>query len=88
MHDSLPAGSGLTVRDVARRYRVSPDRVRSWIVRGELEAVNTRDTKCSRPRYVVMPEALARFEQGRAVRTAPRPTKRRRRTAMTDFYPD
>ena len=35
------AAAGLTVADVARRYRVSPDKVRGWIARGELIAINS-----------------------------------------------
>jgi excisionase family DNA binding protein len=33
-------GRGLTVREVARRYRVCKDKVLGWIRRGELIAVN------------------------------------------------
>jgi transposase len=54
--------NGLTVRDVARRYRVSPDKVRGWIKQGELPAVNTAATMCGKPRWVITPEELARFE--------------------------
>ena len=57
---------GLTVADVARRYRVSADKVRRWIRRGELHAVNTAAAACTRPRFVVLPEALVKFEQRRA----------------------
>lgn len=85
---STPA-RGLTVADIARRYRVSPDRVRAWIRRGELAAVNTRDVRCGRPRFVVTQEALDRFERGRAAVTTPKPQRRRRRqTEEEDFYPD
>ena len=38
---SADAAHGLTTRDVARRYRVGQDKVRKWIARGELVAVNT-----------------------------------------------
>src|SRR5262245_18072506 len=51
--DTPPAARGLTVRDVARRYRVSPDKVRAWITSGELRAVNTATALCGRPRWVV-----------------------------------
>jgi hypothetical protein len=80
--------AGLTVADVARRYRVGPDRVRAWIARGELAAINTRDVRCGRPRWVVTVEALTAFERGRQATTpAPHP-KRRKRTVAVDYYPD
>jgi hypothetical protein len=80
--------AGLTVADVARRYRVGPDKVRSWIVRGELAAVNTAAALCGRPRWVVTADALAAFEQRRAGGPPPRPQRRRKRTALVDFYPE
>ncbi len=82
---------GLTVKDVAQRYRVSPEKVRGWIRHGELLAVNTAPTLCDKPRYVVTQESLARFEQLRQAAAAPaKPTPRRKRTpaGRRDFYPD
>jgi transposase len=78
---------GLTVRDVAKRYRVSPDKVRGWIRRGELKAVNTATTLCGRPRWVVSADALTEFEKCRAAAPAPKPTTRRRRQVQVDYYP-
>jgi hypothetical protein len=80
--------AGLTVADVARRYRVGPDKVRAWIDRGELKAVNTAAALCGRPRWVIPPEALATFEQRRAGGPAPKPKRRRRRQEAIDYYPD
>jgi hypothetical protein len=80
--------AGYTVADLARRYRVSEDRVRGWIDRGELRAVNRRDAGAGRPAWVVTPEALADFERGRAPITAPKPQRRRRRPEVRDYYPD
>jgi hypothetical protein len=86
--EGLRAGAGLTVREVARRYRVSPDRVRGWIRRGELGAINTAGAKCGKPRFVILPMALERFERGRSA-AQPKPTpRRRRRPAVIEFYPD
>jgi excisionase family DNA binding protein len=82
-----PTSRGLTVAEVARRFRVSPDRVRAWIKRGELAAINTRDVRSGRPRFVILPEALAAFEQGRSVAPPPKP-RRRKKTGMVDYYPD
>lgn len=80
---------GLTVAEVARRFRVSPDKVRGWIRRGELRAVNTADRRCRRHRFVILAEALAAFEARRAASPTPRqPAERRKRTNQVDFYPD
>jgi transposase len=80
-------GPGMTVRDVARRYRVGKGRVRAWISRGELRAVNRRDIRSGRPSWVVPPEALAEFESGRAAAVRPKPQRRRKKTAAVDYYP-
>jgi hypothetical protein len=85
--DTLPA-AGYTVADVARRYRVSPDKVRAWIDRGELAAVNTSAALCGRPRWVIPPEALAAFERRRAGGSPPKPARRRRRPEIIDYFPD
>ena len=92
-HVTLPAADtaarGLTVRDVARRYRVGEDKVRGWIRRGELRAINTAAVLCGKPRWVVMPEALAEFERRRTGGAPPKPARRRRRrTEIVDYYPD
>jgi hypothetical protein len=84
---STPA-AGLTVRDVARRYRVGEDKVRAWIARGELAAVNTSAALCGRPRWIVLPDALLAFEQRRAGGPPPKPARRRKRTALVDYFPD
>jgi hypothetical protein len=79
---------GLTVADLARRYRVGEDKVRGWIMRGELVGINTSDVRCAKPRYVVTPEALAEFERGRQVVSPPKQTRRKKRETEVDFYPD
>jgi hypothetical protein len=91
--DREPAAAtayGFTVTDVAKRYRVGPDKVRSWIRRGELSAVNTADAVCGKPRFVITPEALERFEAGRLAATAPPKAAKRRKPpkGLVDFYPD
>jgi transposase len=81
---------GYTTADVAARFRVGEDKVRGWIMRGELAAINTSNVRCARPRYVVTPEALMEFEKSRQAATPARPTTKRKRkpTAMVDYYPD
>lgn len=83
------AETGLTVAEVAKRYRVGEDKVRTWIRKGELRAINTATVLCGRPRWVILPDALLAFERGRAAVPEPKPTKRTRRRADTvDYYPD
>jgi transposase len=84
---SSSSHAGLTVHDVARRYRVGEDKVRNWITRGELRAVNTATTLCGRPRWVIPPEALAEFEARRSGAQVSEPRPRRRRVQAIDFYP-
>jgi excisionase family DNA binding protein len=80
--------SGFTVAEVARRLRVSPDKVRLWIRRGELKAINTATALCGRPRWVVTAESLAEFENMRAGGPPPKPQRRRRQLDLVDYYSD
>ena len=70
------------------RYRVGEDKVRGWITRGELRAINTSAVLCGKRRWVIPPEALAEFEKRRAGGPPPAPARRHRRQAQVDFYPD
>jgi len=87
--DPSALATGFTVADVAQRYRVGEDKVRGWINRGELRAVNTAATLCGKPRWVIPPEALAEFERRRAGGPAPKAPRRRRPAAgFVDYFPD
>src|SRR5262249_33837745 len=65
--------AGVTVSEFSRRYRVGEDKVRGWIDRGELRAINTATALCGRPRWVIPPEALMEFEQRRRGGPAEKP---------------
>jgi hypothetical protein len=80
------ASRGYTVRDVAGLLRVGEDKVRGWVKRGEVVAVNTADGGC-RPRYVITPDALAAFLRGRQAGPPPKPSPRKKRTHLVDYYP-
>jgi hypothetical protein len=84
--DPAPSRAGLTVADVARCYRVSPDKVRAWVRNRELAAISTAAALCGRPRWVILPEALAEFERRRAG-AQPLRTRRRKRMPAVDYYP-
>ena len=78
-------GRGLTVRETAAYLRIGPDRVRAMIRRGELGAISTATTRCGRPRFIILPQHLATYEQAHRVLT-PTPTpRRRRRPVMIDY---
>lgn len=79
---------GLTVGDVAQRYRVSEDKVRTWVRKGELRAINTARVLCGRPRWVIPVEALEAFEKRRQAVPPPVPRRPRRKTNQVDYYPD
>jgi hypothetical protein len=83
-----PLQVGLTVADLARRWRVGEDKIRSWIAKGELKATNTATTLCGRPRWVVSADAVAEFERRRASSPAPKPRRRPRQTGLVDYFPD
>jgi hypothetical protein len=78
---------GLTVSDVARLFRVRRDRVRLWIERGELKALNTADPLHA-PRFVILPHHLEEFERRRAATPAKPTTRRKRQQAGKDYFPD
>jgi excisionase family DNA binding protein len=81
------AAQGLTVREVARRYRVGEDKVRAWIAAGELRAINTAAVLCGKPRWVIPVDALAEFERRRAGAAPPKPPRRKRCPALVDYFP-
>jgi hypothetical protein len=80
--------AGLTVAEFARRYRVGEDKVRGWIDKGDLKAINTATDMCGKPRWVITPDSLAAFEKKRAGGPTPKPQRRRRQPAVIDFVPD
>jgi excisionase family DNA binding protein len=86
---SSEIATGLTPTEVAEYLRVSPDRVRSMIRRGELGAIDTSLTRCGRPRFIVLPHHLREFERRHAAADPPQPRRRpRKKSAEIDFYPD
>jgi hypothetical protein len=67
---------------VARRLGVGEDKVRHWIMAGELKAMNAATRANGRPRYLIDLDDLAAFERARSTPPTPTPpTPRRRRQA-------
>jgi hypothetical protein len=87
MPDDTPS-RGSTPNELARLLRKSPDWIRARIRAGELAAINTAPRN-GRPRFVVLPEQLAAFLEGRRVSPPPpKPARRRKPRGFIDFYPD
>ena len=81
--------SCLTPNQVSKRYGVGVHKVLGWIERGELAAINVASDTGRRPRWIVLPEALADFERRRSALPEQRQTRRRRKSQPSDvieFY--
>ena len=82
-----PVARGWTPNELAKVLRVSPDKIRSWIKKGELTALNTAGPR-ERPRFIILPDDLEAFKRRRRVATdAAKPPKRRRPASQIDFFP-
>lgn len=77
---SLSPGSKkdrLTPPELAKQWGVSPDKVRAWILSGELEAIDISKNQGGRPRYLISQAAIEAFEACRSIQTPPEPSPRR-----------
>jgi hypothetical protein len=77
-----------SVKDVCERYVVGEHTVLEWIRSGELKAVNvSRRPGSKKPRWRIIQEALAAFEQLRTPNPpAPKTARRRRPAEVIEFY--
>ena len=66
----------LTPPEVARLFRVSNEKVLTWIRNGELRAINIAMRPDGRPRYRIDREDLADFELRRQIVPPPPRTRR------------
>ncbi len=75
-----------TPPEIARRLRVSPAKVLTWVHSGALRAMNlAADPGGSRPRYRILMQDLLTFEASRAVTPKVRGRRRRQGNAI-DFF--
>ncbi len=66
----------LSVPAIAECLAVSEDKVRAWLVSGELRGVDVSTHRGQRPRWRIDPDDLQRFLDARAATPAPRAAKR------------
>jgi len=77
----------LTINELAKAWRVTPDHVRGLIRSGQLPAVNiAMSPGAKRPQWRIRPEDLERFTAARrAVEPAGDQPKRKRRRAVRQW---
>ena len=76
---AAPSGM-LTPPQLAKQLGVSPDKVLTWIRKGELHATNVAAAGSSRPRHRISPEDLAEFQRTRQnVPPPPKPVRRKKK---------
>lgn len=83
----------LTPPQVAKRLGVNDSKVRGWINKGFLRAVNTVDPGGQRPRWKISEEELASFRLRRAAVPLPKSARPRhphpeQPAGFVDFFPD
>src|SRR5262249_6323808 len=79
---------GFSVADLCRRWRVGADKIHGFLRRGELIRINLASNLSGRPLWRITRESVEAFEQGRSSAPPPRPTRRKRRPSVFDYYPD
>jgi excisionase family DNA binding protein len=85
---AAPAAGMITPPQIAKRLNVSPDKVRGWIAKGELNATNVATGKGGRPRYRVSETDLADFQKKRqpSKPSAPAPRRRKKDPHVIEFF--
>jgi predicted site-specific integrase-resolvase len=70
-----------TAPELAKRWRVSPVKVRSWIKSGQLESFNTSDA--DKTRFRISEEAVQKFEAARSQSSTTKAPRRKRSERTT-----
>ena len=74
----MPIDAAISPPKAAKRYAVGVHTVLAWIKSGELVAINV-GSGAMRPRWRIMPDAIADFERRRQATPATKATRRRRK---------
>jgi hypothetical protein len=79
--------AGYTIADLCRRWRAGGDKIRGFLRRGELVAVNIAANLSRRPQWRITAESVERFEQRRSSAPALKPARRKKKAPIIDYYP-
>jgi hypothetical protein len=61
--ETPPALTGFSVADLARRWRIGEDKVRTFLRKGELVGVNVATNLSGKPQWRITPESVERAER-------------------------
>jgi hypothetical protein len=86
MKDDI-AQAGYSVADLRRRWKIGGDKIRLFIRRGELVAVNVATNLSGKPQWRITAESVEKFEHRRSSAPLPKPARRQKRTSIVDYYP-
>ena len=86
---TTPSVRAFTVAQLAERYAVKLHVVLRWIRNGELRAIDVREKlkESKKPRWKILPEDLAAFEDRRAAKPVASPQPRRKPKAAAPPQP-
>src|SRR5262245_2519829 len=79
---------GYSVADLCRRWKVGPDKIHTFLRRGELVGVNVATNLSGRPQWRITRESVELFERRRSSAPAPKVPRQRRRPEMVDYFPE
>jgi len=76
----------LSTGDLSKLWGIGPDKIRRWILSGELPAINIAFSRDRRPRYLIDLADIRAFESKRAVTPVVSISRRRRTTGPGKSY--
>jgi hypothetical protein len=78
--------SRITAPELARKWGVAPEKIRFWILTGELKAIDASTKLGGRPRYLIDLADIEAFERKRAIVKQTEPKAKRKAAAPTKRY--
>ena len=78
---------GFTLRALSRRWKIGLGKIRTWIRRGELPALNVSDSP-AKPQWRVTAASVETFERQRASGPVPKVPRRKKMKDEIDYFQD
>jgi hypothetical protein len=81
-----PTRTKLTPPELAAQWGIDPAKILTWIRSGELRAIDASTRRGGKPRFLIDLADVAAFEAARAVGPAPKVQRRKRQTAVREYF--